>query len=478
MTIHFNMLAEFAVASGWPAFADAAIKGLIVLFAAWIATLTMRHTSAAMRHLVWVLAVCGVLFLPMLSGLLPAWRILPARMFPTPAAISHLPAPSIASPPTVAVGDRQNTTIREPVTDGANTHGTTVARPAGAALPLNSSSAAILPAHGATRNSALESKPWWRIDWRGWAIAAWECGLAIMTLPVLISLLGLWRLGRNAKRIEVGSWERLLRECAGRLRLRHPVTLLRGRRQAMPMTWGILSPKLLLPPEADEWSRDRRRVVLMHELAHIKRGDFLTQLIVHLARAVYWFNPLIWIASKRIALESEGACDDLVLAQDTKASDYAEHLLTVAAGLREGILLPVAAVAMARSSRLEGRLLAILDARRNRATMNVAAIVVAISLMLGGLLPLAMVRAGDDAGSKNCEKHLVAGNGPAAIAGESGPAATGLLEFVRRFNTDARVGTIAVSAKGELVAIGNDSPTMILMGSGRSRVADNWKAVR
>jgi hypothetical protein len=161
----------------------------------------------------------------------------------------------------------------------------------------------------------------------------------------------------------------------------------------MPMTWGILRPKLLLPPEADGWPIDRRRVVLMHELAHIRRGDFLTQLITQIARAIYWFNPLIWVAAKQIARESEGACDDLVLTQETKASDYAEHLLTVVAGLKAGTLIPVAAIAMARSSRLEGRLLAILDAKRNRRKLTVAGIVLAVAVLASGVLPLAMMRA-------------------------------------------------------------------------------------
>ena len=157
-------------------------------------------------------------------------------------------------------------------------------------------------------------------------------------------------------------------ELSAALHLSRPVTLLRGRPRAMPMTWGVLHPKLVLPPEADEWCAQRRRVVLMHELAHIKRGDFVVQFIVQLARAIYWFNPLMWVASRQIALESEGACDDLVLGSETRPSEYAEHLLAIATGLKEGFLLSTAAVAMARSSRLKARLIGILDGRRNRNT--------------------------------------------------------------------------------------------------------------
>lgn len=213
-------------------------------------------------------------------------------------------------------------------------------------------------------------------------------------LPILASIVGLWRMGRGLARIEGGSWARLSRDLAVELKLHRPVVLLRGRHKAMPMTWGLFRPKLLLPPEADGWSSERRRVVLMHELAHVKRADFLVQLIVHLARAIYWFNPLIWAASKQIALESEGACDDLVLTGRTKASDYAEHLLAVAAGLKGGAILSRAAVAMARSSRLEARLRDILDGKRNRTTLTAARTALLGLLLAAVIVPVAALRAG------------------------------------------------------------------------------------
>ena len=90
----------------------------------------------------------------------------------------------------------------------------------------------------------------------------------------------------------------------------------------MPMTWGCLpavgplpgaGARVLLPAEAEEWPEDRRRAVLLHELAHVKRRDCLSQLIAQLACAVHWFNPLIWLAGHRMLVERERACDDLAL---------------------------------------------------------------------------------------------------------------------------------------------------------------------
>ena len=95
---------------------------------------------------------------------------------------------------------------------------------------------------------------------------------------------------------------------------------------------------LLVPAEAEAWPDERRRLVLLHELAHVRRWDWLTQLVAHVACAMYWFNPLVWLAARQMRIERERACDDLVLASGAKASDYAQELLALAAGLSDSRL--------------------------------------------------------------------------------------------------------------------------------------------
>jgi HEAT repeat protein len=123
----------------------------------------------------------------------------------------------------------------------------------------------------------------------------------------------------------------------------------------------VWRPSIVLPADAAQWSDERRRVVVLHELAHIKRRDCLTQSMAQLVCAAYWFNPIVWLAARRMRAERERACDDFVLAAGEKGPDYAAHLLDIAKTAQHRRISPVVGLAMARPSQLEGRLLAILD---------------------------------------------------------------------------------------------------------------------
>ena len=94
-------------------------------------------------------------------------------------------------------------------------------------------------------------------------------------------------------------------DCGGRVRL-----LLTDESDLLA-TWGLLRPRVLLPPHAREWPDDRIRIVLCHELAHVRRHDWFVQITAEAVRIAFWFNPLIWIACTRLRRDSEQACDDV-----------------------------------------------------------------------------------------------------------------------------------------------------------------------
>jgi hypothetical protein len=153
----------------------------------------------------------------------------------------------------------------------------------------------------------------------------------------------------------------------------------------------VTSPAILVPASACEWSPDRRRAVLLHELAHIQRRDLLSHAVAGIVCAVNWFNPFIWIAARQLRVESEMASDEVVLRAGVRPSVYAQHLLDMVTSF--GRRAPAVALAMARPKEFEGRLVAILAADRRHPLLAgrrgaVVALVALPALAIGAIAPL------------------------------------------------------------------------------------------
>src|SRR5215472_15923188 len=176
-------------------------------------------------------------------------------------------------------------------------------------------------------------------------------------------------------------------EVADRLDLDVPPRIVISDRIEMAFACRALTPTIVLPQSAESWSDDRRRAVLFHELAHVKRHDLLGHTLGRLACALYWFHPLVWTAAKRLRAESERACDDLVLTCGARPSDYAQHLLDMVTNVRDHGA-PIMALPMARKKEFEGRMLAILDPAIRRASpgrLQAAAVIATLGLLSLGV---------------------------------------------------------------------------------------------
>ncbi len=367
---------------------DAGAKSVAVMAVAGVAMVCMRRRSAAARHLVWFLAVASLPALPVLAWSLPGWRVLPGWMDfrqAKPAAVQHLtktpslPEPSAAIPP------------------APSRIGTAVPATSEMALPTRVPSEAV-PTVAGPRHPTDRSK----LDWLRAGLSVWLAGVMFALAPAVLGWLSLCRLERASRRETAAPWLDLLGRMVGRLGFKRRVVLLKTARRRVPMTWGVLRPKVLLPEESQQWPEERRGVVLLHELAHVQRCDYPTHLITRLICALYWFNPLVWLAARRMVAERERACDDLVLRHGAGPADYAEHVLEVSAGLSTGWLAGCGGVAMVRASNLEGRLRAILDNRRDRAAVTRAAMVSALIASAAIIVPVAMMTAapaGEGAGA-------------------------------------------------------------------------------
>jgi hypothetical protein len=246
----------------------AAVRGAPLLLLAGLATFGWRRSSAAARHLVWLVAIAAMLVLPVLSASLPAWRVTVL-----PASVVEMPAPGVpvvtrleAIPLTPAV------TSDEP-----------------AVAPMES----VLPMETLAIGEPTAPRDWGRL-----AFLFWCLGAAFVALPMAVGRVRVWMLARTGRR------------------------------------------------------------------------DCLTQLISQAACALYWFDPLVWVAARALRGERERACDDAVVRAGARPSEYATHLLQVARDLRVPRAASLATVCMARRSQLSDRLLAILDERRSRRSVS------------------------------------------------------------------------------------------------------------
>lgn len=187
-----------------------------------------------------------------------------------------------------------------------------------------------------------------------WIVFVWAAGAIVALLPLAAGSLYMWRVRRNAEPVNGSAWTDLLTEFSTALGMKRTPELVRAENLAAPATAGVFRPHILLPPDCEDWPETRRRAVLLHELAHVKRRDVATQIFVHLVAALWWFQPLIWILRRDLRKESEFACDDKVIASGMLASQYAAELLEVAKGGRGQLLSP--AISMVRPRDLERRL--------------------------------------------------------------------------------------------------------------------------
>ena len=217
--------------------------------------------------------------------------------------------------------------------------------------------------------------------------ALWAIGVLLVLGGLGWSLYVVRRIVRDARPLDDPEWRTLLVEVADRLGLNETPRLVVARETHMPFGCGVFTPTIVLPEACSTWSHDRRRAVLLHELAHIRRRDLPGHMLGRLACAGYWFHPLVWMAAKRLRTESERACNDLAVTSGTHAADYAEHLLDIVTAVRAHAT-PVAALAMARRKEFEGRMLAILDPElphtspsRRQSTLLIAGLVLSAGLV-------------------------------------------------------------------------------------------------
>ena len=331
---------------------DSTLKVSLVILVGLALAAALRNRSAAARHWVIAASLLCAMAMPLLELVVPAWRL---SSFIAPAPVVAQPA----QPATVSESDPGDT------------------------APLEFIETVAVRAPAAERASVSR-----------FVTPAWLLGAGLSLVVLAIGLTRLAWLASRARPVQAGPWTRLAEEISRDLSLGRRVQLLECDHPSLLVTWGLFSPKVILPRAAQSWSEDRIAVVLRHELAHIRRGDWIVQIAGELVRTAYWFNPLVWIACTRLRQESEQACDDEVLTSGIDAPDYATHLVELARLLKADAAPRLPAPGVARSSSLERRIRAMLDARLTRTPATRLARLMTVGALLTFTLALAAAQTG------------------------------------------------------------------------------------
>jgi len=320
--------------------------GTIILFLAWLITLLLRR-SAGMRHMTWLIAFSALIVLPGVTAIVPSSQIF------------RLSATALPSTFSSDIGEK----------------------PLDAAQVENSR----------TTHAKMPSKEWGAIAFG--LICLWATGFVTVSFQ---RVLALYRLGihrRSSVRYSLDALD--LAELAAKvgLKRRWELRISDTSTVASAMTWGNRNPIVLLPQSSIFWPKDRLEAVLLHELAHVRRYDSLSQLLAFAGCALYWFNPVVWICVRAMRAEAEVAADDTVLLCGVRPSRYAAELLRFASELGQHPRTHrYMGASFMMQPKIEKRIRSIIDPSRRRHGVNLTRALTAGGIGLFAVLALATVR--------------------------------------------------------------------------------------
>jgi len=306
------------------------IKSTLILLFTIALVILLKKSSASLRHFVICLGLLGLFLLPVFQHFTPTIEI-------EMPIVEHLDLEAVpliwnAHPSLIEPSKKKSPELIQQDID----------------VPV----VAVPP----PLNTSQKTVPFFQVnmDVKAVLLWIWILGCTVFSMRVLVQIIRIWFINRKSKSISL-SLEDL------DLQMKRKVKFLSNPMIKTPMTFGLFQPKVLLPTTAQTWTKEQMEIVLLHELAHIKRHDYLLHLLGLLTLSFYWFHPLVWLLQKWQQSEREKACDEYVLKQGISKTNYAESLVSIARNMltkrthRWHSSLPMAA-----SSETKKRVLAIL----------------------------------------------------------------------------------------------------------------------
>ncbi len=220
-------------------------------------------------------------------------------------------------------------------------------------------------------------------------LTGWATGTVVFLMPVLFGLWQAHKLRRSGLPWQHG--QSVVQQLGADANIHRRVQVLLHEAVLGPGSCGVVRPTIVLPMDAQTWHEDDLSRAIIHELEHVRRGDWVSQCFALAVCACYWFHPLVWIAWRQLVLEAERACDDAVLRR-AEATAYADQLVVLAERMSTAPNRPV--LTMANRTDLAARVAAVLDSRQKRGQAGkicLALVCVASALLVTTISPFRIV---------------------------------------------------------------------------------------
>ena len=355
--------------------------GLIVVAVTWISLRSAGKTSAATRHAVWLVALLALAALPLL---------------PSPPSSSKRTSAQPGSPPfqslvdTLSVASAVIAPIFRETSVSTPSNVVKVTKESSSAAPARVAVQSQLPPPESTDDGKrLQVAAWAKDALRGRLplvlISIWAVVAGVLLARVAWSFVFLMRVRRRLEPlpdelVEAG------RELQYKFGIGRKIGFFASSLIGVPMTIGWARPLVILPPElVQKLTEVELEGIVAHELGHIRRWDYLTNLVQQVAQALLFFHPGIWVVGRSMAIERELACDDWAVKLTGEPRRYAGCLTKVVESLRSARPLAMATGIIFRKNVLSRRIEMILNRDRN------AAVSVSTSALLSAAAAALMV---------------------------------------------------------------------------------------
>ena len=320
---------------------DVALKATVLLVVALVAHALLGRHRALARSALWNACLAGLLVMPAASCGLPRLRMSIRPAVQQPVAIEQVTSRVVSPGKAVMPGRISPTAVS---TIALTDRSPAVER------------SAVTPIVLAPEPTARPSRPASLSAWHVVLVAVYLGVSAILVLKLASGLTAVGRLKRACEKVVDPCWVAALDRWRDSLRISRRVRLLQSDRVSIPMVLGWLEPAVVLPGAlVDSAEREVVDAVMLHELGHVRRGDYGWNLVHRVARIMYWPHPLVWLAGRLVGAVREQACDDLCVRALGGASVYRRSLVEVASALVSRPD-PAIGMAMARTTNLGRRL--------------------------------------------------------------------------------------------------------------------------